>query len=599
MSSCFCGMVSKKFIFIVLLLLSFSGKAQLITGFRISGQFDEQQMVIENEPPDTRILINAPLKGFGPEDRVLLVFFALPNGNTIEQTFGKKLKDGDDWHFNIQHIGAQTRFLRKILTNRTVVVAYLETRQKSWPAWKAANPDFAVKAKKIVEDVKSVFSAWNPEVVLNGHSGGGRFIFSYLDGAGKIPDDVTRIAFLDSDYGYEDEPYGNQLLTWLRPGKKYLCTLAYNDSIVTYQGKPVVSATGGTWYRSRLMLKHLSQAMAFKKKKADSLYWYSALRGKVEIILHPNPEAKILHTVQVERNGFIHSMLSGTRREQKGYIYYGRRAYESFIGKEVILPIHKLNIPARDRQAETGSTFMERIAPLPKDVREDEIFKALSAGNLPDFLRNLVLLTTEISDATGTVHTVTYEVMPDYLSVGNDSDFCRIPMNPYTAQRLADAFGGSLLTSGVSDQIYNKAEVKLYPYNYIPVGDLNEQPGKFRDHNQQIEKQLAEAGGKHGQLTAGIKKDIILSGVLAGQPGKVVIYGWHLPGGKPVQPVYSGHAAHYVDYSHGIRLMNNQVILDGKPALLSDLLKDPVLYKLFSNEESPMKMPYYYPDLKK
>jgi hypothetical protein len=66
-----------------------------------------------------------------------------------------------------------------------------------------------------------------------------------------------------------------------------------------------------------------------------------------------------------------------------------------------------------------------------------------------------------------------------------------------------------------------------------------------------------------------------------------------MPGGKPVQPVYSGHTALYVDYSHGIRLMNNQVILDGKPALVSDLLKDPVLFRVFSDEDEPMKQPFY------
>lgn len=81
--------------------------AQPLPGFKPSGYFSEQQTVIENSPPGTRILINAPAGGFGRNDKVLLIFYALPNGNTIEQTFGKNLKEGDDWHFNIQHIGAQ------------------------------------------------------------------------------------------------------------------------------------------------------------------------------------------------------------------------------------------------------------------------------------------------------------------------------------------------------------------------------------------------------------------------------------------------------------------------------------------------------------
>jgi hypothetical protein len=522
-----------------------------------------------------------------------LVFYALPNGNTIEQTFGKNLKEGDDWHFNIQHIGAQSRFLRSILKSRTVVVVYLETRQKSWPAWKANTPDFSIRAKKIMDDIKDIFRLWNPEIVLNGHSGGGRFIFSYLDSMEKIPDDVLRIAFLDSDYGYEDKPYGSQLLKWLTSGKKFLCTLAYNDSVVIYQGKPLVSPTGGTWYRSSLMLKYLSGSLPFKTTEKDSLIWHEALKKRLEIILKPNPEGKIYHTVQVERNGFIHSMLSGTRWEQKSYTYFGRRVYDAFIADEVPLPIRKMNFPERNEKAETGSRFMDRITFLPKDEREEEIFKAIASGNIPGFLRKMISLSGEFSDAAGIKHKVTYDVMPDYLSVGNDADFCRIPMNPYTAQKLADLSGGSLLTAKISDHIYEKAAVRLYPYNYIPVGDLNEQVSKFRDHNKQIEKQFADAGGKNGQLMAGIKKDVVLSERLFRQPGKVVIYGWHLPEGKPVQPAYSGHTALYVDYSHGIRLMNNQVLLDGKPGLLSELLKDPVLYKIFSDENVPMEKPYY------
>ena len=72
-----------------------------------------------------------------------LVLYALPNGNTIEQTAGKKMAPGDDWHFDIQHIAAQTRFLRERIEGYNLVVAYLEADQKSWPAWKKAHPDHA------------------------------------------------------------------------------------------------------------------------------------------------------------------------------------------------------------------------------------------------------------------------------------------------------------------------------------------------------------------------------------------------------------------------------------------------------------------------
>jgi len=348
----------KELIIISLALNCLILQAQTLPGFKAAGAFGEQQMLIENSPPSTRILINAPLKGFGKNDKVLLVFYALPNGNSIEQTFGKMLKEGDDWHFNIQHIGAQTRFLRHLIKKETIVTIYLESGQKSWPAWVAKTNDSVLTVKRMVDNIKGIFSPWHPKVVLNGHSGGGRFIFSYLDAVESIPSDVVRIAFLDSDYGYVDSLHGPKIQNWLNSGRhNCLSVLAYNDSVVVYNGKQLVSPTGGTWYRSKLMQKYLAQSFNFKTEEDDSLIRKSALKGRVEFILKTNPSNKIYHTTQVERNGFIHSMVSGTRFERRGYAYFGKRAYSDYIGDSIPIPIRQLNIPPRKPDAETGSSF--------------------------------------------------------------------------------------------------------------------------------------------------------------------------------------------------------------------------------------------------
>jgi hypothetical protein len=582
--------MKKKLILFLFVLNCLILPAQTLPGFKATGTFGEQQMLIENAPPSTRILINAPLKGFGKNDRVLLVFYALPNGNTIEQTLGKNLKEGDDWHYNIQHIGAQTRFLRHLIKKETIVTVYLEAGQKSWPTWVTKTSDSVQTVKRMVDNIKGIFAPWHPQVVLNGHSGGGRFVFSYLDAVENIPSDVVRIAFLDSNYGYVDSLHGPKILSWLKFGKhNCLSVVAYNDSVVVYNGKQLVSPTGGTWYRSKLMQKYLAQSFAFKTEEDDSLIWKSALKRRVEIILKTNPNNKIFHTTQVERNGFIHSMVSGTRYEKRGYTYFGERAYSGFISDSIPLLIRRLNIPPRKPDAESGSAFMKRITTLPLADREEQIFLAISAGNVPDFLRNTVTLTGEFADSAGTLHQIVYEAMPDYLAIGNNLDYCRIPMNPYTAQNLAYQFGASLITAKLSDHIYQMATVKLTPFNYLPVGNANEQVSKFEEHNARIEKQFSESGGKPGQLVAGIKKDIILTSRNAAQPGKVVLYGWHKLDGKPIQPVYSGHIYWYVDYSHGIRMINNQILIDGKRCLFTDILKDPLRYKFFSDETKPME----------
>jgi len=578
----------------LLATLALAARTQPLPGFKPSGLFNEQQILIEDSPPGTRILINAPIQGFGEKDRVLLVLYALPNGNTIEQTFGKKLKEGDDWHYDIQHIGAQTRFLREAITDRTLVVAYLENDRKSWPAWSAATTDHREQVRKMVEEITALFAKWNPELVLNGHSGGGRFIFSYIDAHEQIPSQVVRIAFLDSNYGYDDVLHGPKLTSWLKPDSgRHLCTLAYNDSVVIYNGKPLVSPTGGTWYRSRIMKDFLARSFRLRKIERDSLIWYLSRDRRIEFIFKPNPGGKIYHTNQVEYNGFIHSMLSGTRHEQAGYRYFGRRVYSGFIADTVVVPVRRLNIPLREPQAESGSRFMTRIRDLPREEREEEIFRAAASGNIPAFLRETVTLRGNFNDLNGIPHTLEYEVMPDYLAIGSDDDFCRIPMNPRTAQRLADLFGASLLTARLSDHIWSKADLKLEPFFYRPVGNENELVTKFEEHNAQIERQMDESGGHHGQLVAGIKKNVIISSRITERPDRVVIYGWHRSDGSPIQPVYSGHVYWYVDYSHGIRFMNRQVLLDGRPADVRDLLKDPVLFRVLTDEDLPVESASY------
>jgi hypothetical protein len=298
-----------------------------------------------------------------------------------------------------------------------------------------------------------------------------------------------------------------------------------------------------------------------------------------------------------EQQMVIENSPPGTRFEQKNCRYSGERAYSQFVSDTLALPVRRMNIPARDPMAETGTDFMRRVSELPLSEREEEIYTAVASGNIPGFLLKTITLHGIFADLDGGKHSVIYEVLPDYLAVGSNDDFCRVPMNPRTAQKLATLFGASLVTSALSDHIYSQAELQLAPFNYVPVGNANELVSKFVDHNTQIEKQFSEAGGRHGQLVAGIKKDVILSSRTAEQHDRVVIYGWHKPGGNPIQPVYSGHVWWYVDYSHGIRLINNQIILDGKRALVSDLLKDPVLFRILSDEETPMVEPFYYVEI--
>jgi hypothetical protein len=240
------------------------------------------------------------------------------------------MKPGDDWHYDIQHIAAQTRFLRGQLPDECLVVVYLENDKLAWPAWLTAHaPDSAVK---IVSSVLERFKDSSPEVVLDSHSGGGALTFAYIQAVDTIPDFVKRIGFLDSEYRYETSVHRGKLADWLRKPGHSLCAIAYDDASALLNGKPFVSAAGGTWGKTHRMLSDLQAEFQVKRSNAADPERYTGLDGRITFLLKQNPSHEIFHTVQVERNGFIETLLSGTALDERDYRYFGERAYGKFIG---------------------------------------------------------------------------------------------------------------------------------------------------------------------------------------------------------------------------------------------------------------------------
>src|SRR4029453_5788167 len=170
-------------------------------------------------------------------------------------------------------------------------------------------------------------------------------------------------------------------------------------------------------------------------------------------------------------------------------------------------------------------------------------------------------------------------VTPDYLAIGADDDFFRIPMTPLTAQAIADPAGPSLITAKLAADIFPHASLKLPPQ---PLTKDRDATPTFYEHHKIIEAQRQD--NPLDLLVAGIKKDVVLTNPLSEKPHRVAIYGWHHPDGKPIQPLYVGHVDWYVDYSHGIRLVSQKMIVDGQPKTVSEVLKDQNLCCLLSRE---------------
>ncbi len=240
-------------------------------------------------------------------------------------------------------------------------------------------------------------------------------------------------------------------------------------------------------------------------------------------------------------------------------------------------------IPARAGGAATGSAFVQEVWSMAKSAREQRVLAEMTAGNVPAFLRKFVPVTVTAT-INGTLHTATYYVMPDYLAVGSDADFVRFPTGPLTAQSIGDLFQCTLPTRKMVNDIWSAALCKLAPHPFSPTSYTIDSVEVFNLSNTAIEQQRAAAACPLGMLIAGIKKDVVVTAQLATRPGKVAIYGWHQLNGQPIQPLYLGHEITYMDYSHGIRLVRNVMLVDGVPTTISALLKDPVLCALISDE---------------
>lgn len=259
--------------------------------------------------------------------------------------------------------------------------------------------------------------------------------------------------------------------------------------------------------------------------------------------------------------------------------------------------LHKASMPVpalADKPTATlaGSDFMRRADTTAFWTLEDIIVETVTAGQVPDALRHFrkITFTTPVVDSVEILrkkHKVEMWVLPDYVAIGTNDDFVRMPMGPLAAQRIADALDCTLPTPFLVDRIAEASEGHVDIFPFRPLGNRNSQPIVFQDSNNAINAQFKAYGYHFGQLISGLKKDIVLTYkimTLTEYERNVAIYGWHHPDGRAQQPLFVRHGNFYVDYSHGVRLIYNKVKIDGVEYNIREVLQSPELYRLLSDE---------------
>ncbi len=243
-------------------------------------------------------------------------------------------------------------------------------------------------------------------------------------------------------------------------------------------------------------------------------------------------------------------------------------------------------MPRRSARAETGSQLAARLSGLQGAERDRLIAAEVLNGNMPGFLRGLTPVTISGKRTDGASVSITLCVTPDYLAIGSDDDFFRVPLGLPAAAMVADRMGFLLPTTRMVDAIYEQARVRLAPQPMTP-GAAMTTTRYFWAHNQTVDGQV---GNRAGALTAGQKKDIVLSNRLYSNPGRIAIYGWHRTNGTPIQPLSTVHGAYYADYSHGVRLVSRTAYVNGRARPLAEILSDPAYAGILS-KEGPIQAP--------
>jgi hypothetical protein len=235
---------------------------------------------------------------------------------------------------------------------------------------------------------------------------------------------------------------------------------------------------------------------------------------------------------------------------------------------------HPPQLLPRPEHAPGGAEFARHTRDLPAAERQRAVLEELERGNLPDFLRAPVPVQLTGRKTSGeTVHATIF-VLPDYLAIGSNDDFIYAALGFGPATAVARRYRSILPTPKMVDAIYAQSLQRLTP-TPLPPGPLMASMSYLEEHQRRIERQ--RQGLPRRGLVSGHKKDLVVTPRLLALPERVAIYGWHRALGQPIQPLSLVHGETYADYSHGIRLVSETVLVEGRPRSIYEALGDPAI----------------------
>lgn len=240
--------------------------------------------------------------------------------------------------------------------------------------------------------------------------------------------------------------------------------------------------------------------------------------------------------------------------------------------------------PAQTGLVERMKLFVERLT---------------TNGDLPDFLRTFVAVLARDGQ-----YELVYYAMPDFISVGNETYFVRLPLTARGAQKVLERYnkkGCRLLqpTAKMTAQIFAQDGTQRLVYHGL--GDDSISTEYMHRHNALIEAHRIRNGHVLGELTSGHRKEIVVSeGIPRDSKGTVWwggVYSWSTPDKPTVAEnnalahTKSSDAQDHDEYAQAQRLVHRDAWLRDTSAPkspwtkvdLESILKDGSKFKILTD----------------
>jgi len=238
-------------------------------------------------------------------------------------------------------------------------------------------------------------------------------------------------------------------------------------------------------------------------------------------------------------------------------------------------------LPSTKVGSEIVKEFHDDLCP----AREEQIYTAAAAGQVPKFLRNWMEVSFEWDGLL-----ITFYCLPDFFCVGTDDDYVYTPMNPVTAERIGKLIDGRLPTPRMVELMYEHGKKMVLdpmtPGQGFPWDGSMKGTYRWPIYTNRVRVQKDFRKIELDDLVEGHFKNVVVSQEMEKHKGRWLgFFGGYSYVNKPIQNLnYSAHGVLYADYSHGVHYVHNEMVIGDNIFEVAEVLAHPTYAEAISNE---------------